>query len=145
VTDLHRDVRNSTQVPLLSPSRILNSWKEIAGYLGRGVRTIQRYEEKLGLPVHRPASRERSSVLAFSDELEHWLRSTPLRNCAFSETANTQPNSWTSLQSVVPKRAQTEWEDAKRNLEEARAAYRKAIERYTGMKRRNGGSPTSGK
>jgi hypothetical protein len=83
-------------------------------------------------------------VLAFSDELEQWLRSTPLRNFAFSEAANTQPNSWTSLQSLQPKSVQIELEDAKRNLEEARAAYRNIMERYTGTKRRNGGSPTSG-
>ncbi len=30
---------------------VLNSWKEIACYLGRGVRTVQRYERDLGLPV----------------------------------------------------------------------------------------------
>ena len=57
--------------------RILNSWKEIAAYVGRGVRTVQRYEERLRFPVHRPAARKHSSVLAFSDEIELWLRSTP--------------------------------------------------------------------
>ena len=50
--------------------RILNSWKEIANYLGRGVRTVQRWETNLGLPVHRPAGRDHSTVLAFSNELD---------------------------------------------------------------------------
>lgn len=59
--------------------RILNSWKEIASYLGRGVRTVQRWEAHLGLPVHRPSGRDHSAVLAFSTELDQWLDSRPLR------------------------------------------------------------------
>jgi hypothetical protein len=58
---------------------VLNSWKEIAGYLGRGVRTVQRWERHLGLPVHRPKGKNRSAVLAFPSELDNWLRNTPLR------------------------------------------------------------------
>jgi hypothetical protein len=59
--------------------RILNSWKEIASYLGRGVRTVQRWEAQLGLPVHRPAGKDHSAVLAFSSELDQWLDSRPVR------------------------------------------------------------------
>jgi len=33
---------------------ILSGWKEIACHLGRGVRTVQRYERELGLPIRRP-------------------------------------------------------------------------------------------
>jgi predicted DNA-binding transcriptional regulator AlpA len=58
--------------------RILHSWKEIASYVGRGVRTIQRYEVQLGLPVHRLAG-SRSAVMAFSDEIDAWLNRTPTR------------------------------------------------------------------
>jgi len=56
---------------------ILNSWKEIAVYLGRGVRTVQRWEANLGLPVHRPNGHTRSSVIALRRELDEWLRQTP--------------------------------------------------------------------
>jgi len=59
--------------------QILNSWKEIASYLGRGVRTVQRWEAQLGLPVHRPSGRNHSAVLAFSSELDQWLDSRPVR------------------------------------------------------------------
>jgi len=58
-------------------SLALNSWKEIASYLGRGVRTVQRYERELGLPVRRPHGRSRSAVIALSDELDAWLRTAP--------------------------------------------------------------------
>jgi hypothetical protein len=57
---------------------VLNSWKEIADYMGRGVRTIQRYERDLGLPVHRPAGKSRSAVIAFADEIDQWMRKGPL-------------------------------------------------------------------
>lgn len=63
----------------MAERRILNSWKEIAGYLGRGVRTVQRWEVQLGLPVHRPAGKDHSAVLAFSSELDEWLNSRPVR------------------------------------------------------------------
>ncbi len=60
--------------------RILSGWKEIASYIGRGVRTLQRYESQLGLPVRRPAGKDRSSVMAFSDELDQWLNRSPMKN-----------------------------------------------------------------
>jgi len=55
--------------------RRLDSWKEIAAYLGRGVRTVQRWEREEGLPVHRLAHAERGSVFADSAELTDWWKS----------------------------------------------------------------------
>ena len=55
--------------------RRLDSWKEIAAYLGRGVRTVQRWEREEGLPVHRLAHAERGSVFADPAELTNWWRS----------------------------------------------------------------------
>src|SRR5579884_3804668 len=52
---------------------ILNGWKEIATYLGRGVRTVQRWET-VGLPVHRPRDKSRSPVVAIPEELDEWLK-----------------------------------------------------------------------
>lgn len=53
----------------------LNSWKEIATFLGRGVRTVQRWERELGLPVYRVRKTEHSPVFAYARELEVWLSS----------------------------------------------------------------------
>jgi hypothetical protein len=58
----------------------LNSWKEIANYIGRGVRTVQRWELFFGLPVHRPAGRNRSAVYALRSEVDQWLQSRPVRD-----------------------------------------------------------------
>lgn len=57
---------------------ILNSWKEIAQYLGRGVRTVQRWEAELGLPVRRPRGKRRSAVIAVTGELDRWMEHRPL-------------------------------------------------------------------
>ena len=56
---------------------VLNSWKEVASYMGRGVRTVQRWEQELGLPVRRPRGKSRSAVIAFKSELDAWLHRAP--------------------------------------------------------------------
>ncbi len=50
----------------------LESWKEIAAYLRREVRTVQRWEKKEGLPVHRHLHDKLGSVYAFKAELDAW-------------------------------------------------------------------------
>jgi phage terminase Nu1 subunit (DNA packaging protein) len=62
----------------------LNSWKEIANYTGRGVRTVQRWESRLGFPVHRLYAGGRSPVMAFTAEVDHWL-ATSVTNSASKE------------------------------------------------------------
>src|SRR5579884_474813 len=59
--------------------RTLNSWKEISAYLGTGVRTAQRWEQDLYLPVRRPRGTRRSAVVAIPVELDDWLRKAPIR------------------------------------------------------------------
>ena len=55
---------------------ILKGWKDIAKYLGCGVRTVQRWE-KLGVPVRRPTKGARSAVMATTEELAAWLKARP--------------------------------------------------------------------
>jgi Tol biopolymer transport system component len=50
----------------------LESWKEIASYLKRDLRTVQRWEKAEGLPVHRHVHNKLSTVYAFTAELEVW-------------------------------------------------------------------------
>lgn len=60
------------------PGPRLNSWKQIARYLGRDVRTVRRWENKgVGMPVHRvPGGR---AVFAYTRELDAWLVDGTLR------------------------------------------------------------------
>lgn len=50
----------------------LDSWKAIASYLNRGVRTVRRWEQEEGLPVHRHLHRVLGSVYAFKSEIDAW-------------------------------------------------------------------------
>jgi TolB-like protein len=56
----------------------LDSWKEIAAYLKRDVTTVQRWEKREGMPVHRQLHDRMGSVYAFSSELEAWTKSRRL-------------------------------------------------------------------
>jgi Tol biopolymer transport system component len=60
------------------PDRCLDSWKEIAAYLNRDVTTVQRWERREGLPVHRHRHSKRGTVYAFAAELDEWTRSREL-------------------------------------------------------------------
>ena len=62
------------------PENRLDSWKEIAAYLNRDVTTVQRWEKREGMPVHRHLHDRMGSVYAFRAELDEWIRkrsSTP--------------------------------------------------------------------
>ncbi len=52
----------------------LDSWKEIAAYLGRDVTTVQRWEKREAMPVHRHLHDKRGSVYALAPELDAWLQ-----------------------------------------------------------------------
>lgn len=56
-----------------TPAERLDSWKEIAAYLRRDVRTVQRWEKSEGLPVHRHQHDKLGSVYAYKPELEKWF------------------------------------------------------------------------
>ena len=62
-----------------SPEASLDSWKEIATHVKRDVSTVQRWEKREGMPVHRHVHDKRGSVYAFSSELDAWLQSRKLR------------------------------------------------------------------
>jgi TolB-like protein/tetratricopeptide (TPR) repeat protein len=57
----------------------LDSWKEIAVYLNRDVTTVQRWEKREGMPVHRHLHDRMGSVYASSSELDAWLQRRRLR------------------------------------------------------------------
>src|SRR5262249_14383847 len=57
----------------------LEGWKEIAAYLRREVRTVQRWEKVESLPVHRQMHERRAVPYAYVHELDEWAssRETP--------------------------------------------------------------------
>jgi len=60
----------------------LNGWKEIALHLGKGARTVQRWEKLYGLPVHRLGREGGEIVFAFRDEIDRWVARTERERAA---------------------------------------------------------------
>ncbi|WP_348263934.1 hypothetical protein P8935_05210 [Telmatobacter sp. DSM 110680] len=52
----------------------LDGWKAISDYLGWHVRTVMRWEEQKGLPVHRVPGGQRHAVYAYKNEIDGWLK-----------------------------------------------------------------------
>ena len=72
----------------------LDSWKEIAAYLKRDVTTVQRWEKREAMPVHRHLHDKSGSVYASRLELDSWMRSrnlSPSRESAQEEVTLVPP------------------------------------------------------
>jgi Tol biopolymer transport system component len=74
----------------------LETWKQIAGFFNREVRTVQRWEKTLDLPVHRYRNAKQDSVYAFEHELNAWRE-------ARRQVARYQPANATAAGESVPE------------------------------------------
>src|SRR5882724_2580452 len=100
----------------------LEGWKQIAAYLKRDVRTVQRWERTEQFPVCRQMHRKLGSVLAFKDELDRWMD----QRCSLqSKKAST-----TSLHAyeLYLKGRQLFHQFRRKNFERAREMFARAIE-----------------
>ncbi len=85
-----------SETPLGTPSvkpalDRLDSWKEIAAYLHRDVTTVQRWEKREGMPVHRHLHDKAGSVYAYSSELDAWQKSRKLQLEELTQEQKTEP------------------------------------------------------
>ena len=55
------------------PENLLDSWKDVARYLGHSIRTCQRLEQEAGLPIHRMDDSPKARIYAYSTEIDRWL------------------------------------------------------------------------
>lgn len=69
---------------------VLNSWKEVSVYIGRGIRTVQRWEKDFGLPVRRPGGHLRGSVIGLKSEIDHWLGSRSARDARAASSGDSR-------------------------------------------------------
>ena len=69
----------------------LDSWKEIAAYLKRDVTTVQRWEKREGMPVHRHLHDRVGSVYASRADLDAWMRSRNLQAAQENGSPTTDP------------------------------------------------------
>ena len=70
---------------------MLDSWKEIARYLGRAVRTVQGWEKHEGLPVHRHQHRKAGTVYAYPGEIDAWREERDESNASRSTVEEVLP------------------------------------------------------
>ena len=78
----------------------LQSWKEIASYLERDIRTAIRWEKRESLPVRRHTAGKRSSVYAYPSELDAW-------RVGHRPRATTPPEKYRSWSPLIPAVAGT--------------------------------------
>ncbi|MGH9714882.1 MAG: DNA-binding protein [Candidatus Acidiferrales bacterium] len=81
-----------TLPPERPPEDRLDSWKEIAAYLNRDVTTVQRWEKREAMPVHRHLHDRMGSVYAFRSDLDAWARGRNLRPVQENGNGAATPN-----------------------------------------------------
>jgi Tol biopolymer transport system component len=72
-------------------SERLDSWKEIAAHFDRDVTTVQRWEKREAMPVHRHQHDRAGSIYAFTAELDEWARGRNVRVAQDSGNDNDVP------------------------------------------------------
>ena len=87
----------------------LDSWKEIAAYLNRDVTTVQRWEKREGMPVHRHLHDRMGSVYAFRADLDEWVRSRNLRGATGNGNDVPSQNSTAVLPRSTTAATLTSW------------------------------------
>lgn len=70
-----------------SSADTLNGWKEIAGFLGKSVRTAQRWERELGLPTHRIKTPDGQIIFSKRSEIDVWRSSMDQRRLGLLEAS----------------------------------------------------------
>lgn len=71
--------RSTASAESTQNGKVLSGWKDIANYLQRGVRTVQRYERERALPIRRLSPKLKDSVIAKKTELDSWLSASHFR------------------------------------------------------------------
>jgi tetratricopeptide (TPR) repeat protein len=87
--------------------RRLDTWKEIGAFFGRDERTVKRWEDQRGLPVHRVPGSGRGSVYAYTSELAEWLKTADDPIAVSTEVDETVPTALLRSSSSVPVADQT--------------------------------------
>jgi Tol biopolymer transport system component len=83
-----------------APTQRLDSWKEIASHFSRDVTTVQRWEKREGMPVHRHLHDRAGSIYAFTAELDAWARSRNVR--LVQELVHDNVNDVPSASAITP-------------------------------------------
>ena len=90
-----KDLSTVVRSPRDADGNRLDTWKEIAVYLNREVRTVQRWEKREGLPVHGHFHMRGRTVYALKEEIDVWLTARGLyhvQSCPMQRRSRTATN-----------------------------------------------------
>ena len=105
----------------------LDSWKAIAEFLSRSLRTVQRWHECNGLPVHHFGG-QKGSVFAYEEEIDEWLTGLAEGHRAPQVRSVSVLESRKQSSSELTMAAKGMWETrSERNIQAIADLYRKAI------------------
>ena len=106
----------------------LDSWKSIAEFMNRSLRTVQRWHECNGLPVHHFGG-HKGSVFAFEDEIDHWLAGVAEVSGTAQAGVDEALKSGKRSSSELSMTADGMWETrSERSIQTIANLYRKAID-----------------
>src|ERR1700704_3907462 len=83
----------------VGPKERLESWKEVASYLRRDVRTVQLWEKTEGLPIHRHVHKKLGTIFAFRSEIDVWLRASSQQSANYVSNSQVRLTPMQSLPS----------------------------------------------
>lgn len=90
------------------PPDLLDGWKAIAEYLGKSVRTAQRWKNEFAMPVRRMGERDGENVFAYRSELDAWRRQRGASGAGAEDGANGDSNDG-GAEPVVQRRSLPRW------------------------------------
>jgi hypothetical protein len=107
-------MQSSSEEPAGSAEQArLNGWKEIAAHLGKGVRTVQRWEHEYGVPIRRIGREGGEIVFAFREEIDSWSKESSQGRRAKAEVSpdppDVAPNTLEHSTSRVAQRSRYWW------------------------------------
>lgn len=105
----------------------LDSWKAIAAFLDRSLRTVQRWHVCNGLPVHRFGG-QTGSVFAYEEEIEHWLANLAEESGALQQRAEVVLEAGKRRSRELTATANNMWDTrSEGNIQTIAELYRRAI------------------
>ena len=112
--------------------RRLDSWKAIAAFLGRSLRTVQRWHDLNGLPVHHFGG-SKGSVFAYEEEIDAWLAGLAEGYGGERSTRDEQQDCARRTSRELTATADAMWETRSvKNIQAISDLYHKAIDDDSG-------------
>lgn len=109
---------------------ILTGWKEIAGYLERTPRTVQRWAREARMPVRHMLERRRSPVIAIKHEIDEWVQSRNLATVKHSPVVVASPRSDLRASLRLQQQLVQRMTQARRDLSSTRAVLKQTMAKF---------------